>query len=180
MTITAVTMAALSTVQQQIAANQAEDVYDDTVKNADRAALEEFSMLDKRRRQEEAKAAQTIASTTSAARKARASAALSAIESGTQGGSVDALLSQFEQNELEGAQTHVTNLQFTREQLEAEKRATAARRNDRVFSALPGGGPFDSLFGTIFAGAQIVGTGITTRADVKAQKAAAADNATPS
>jgi len=179
-TLLVVAAAAATAVQQQQASNYENDyqkmVYGETQVQANSAALSQYAQLRQREYQEGAKAAEDIRSVTSQARAARAASTLQAAETGTAGGSVDALLRDFHRNELMSKGVVVSNLQATRLQIRAEERGVAAERQQRILSAMPrpSQGPLDSTIGILATGLSLASTGFSAHQDYKSSQKAGA------
>lgn len=154
-TALAVASAGATIAQQQHAANEQNRYQKFVYGERKEAALETFNQLREREFQERAKAAQDIRRVTSQARMAQAQAKVSALEGGAAGGSVNALLAQFERGELANVGIVENNLATTSRQL--HQQAVAAGHIEGPQKAF---GPLDSGIGIAAAGLQLASAGI--------------------
>ena len=150
--ILAATATGLTIAQQQGAASAQNDYEQLAYKQRKAAAAEDVFQLRQREIQEQAKAAQDIRRVTSQARQAGAVAKLQALETGTGGQSVTALLDQFERGELANVGIVKSNLGAVQQQIRAQERAAG-----RIQGPSTAFGPLDSPLG-IAASALSVGS----------------------
>lgn len=161
----AVGSAVLTAAQQQQAVDAQNEyqqlIYDQNLKLANEAAIEEFGALHERELQTRARLGHDIRAIASQARQARAAATLSAVESGASGKSVDLLLASFSRQEAGYQEIALQNQAFLESQLRAERQAVSARRQGRAVSALPflQLGPFDSPLGIASVGLNAAAAG---------------------
>jgi hypothetical protein len=160
--ILAATAAAAGVAQQQNASNVANEYEKIAYGQRKDNALATFGALRQRELQEREKAAQDIRAVTSQARASQNAARLQALESGTGGQSVDALLSNFERGELANVSIVRTNLANTATQLQNE--AYAAGRIQGKQKHL---GPLDSGIGIAASTLNVASAGIGTYAASK-------------
>jgi phage terminase large subunit GpA-like protein len=150
----AVLGAAVGTIQQQQQASQEKAYQEDVQKAKQAAALDAYAQLKIREHQEREAAAADIARLTAQARAASGAARLQAVESGTLGGSVEALLADFARQELTGLHSIRSNLEKTTAQLHSQQEA--ALKVDQPYLLL---GPLDTTAGKVAAGVNVLGAG---------------------
>lgn len=150
----AVVSSAATIAQQQQAAN-AENDYQKLVYGQKKAQVfEQWQALREREYQERTKAAGDIQRLTSQARMATSAAKLQALESGTGGQSVSALLAQFERNQLTNVGVVESNLKATTQQIRREERAAGY-----IMGPAQAFGPLDSGLGIAASGLQVASSG---------------------
>jgi len=150
----AVIGAGLSAYQQQSQANQEKEYQKEVQKARQAEAIDAYAQLKIREFQQREQAAADIARLTAQARAAAGSAKLQAVESGTAGGSVEALLADFARQELTGVRSVRTNLAASVAQI--QKSQKAALKVDKPSLLL---GPLDTNAGRITTGLGVVAAG---------------------
>lgn len=159
MAVLAIAATAATTYQQQQAADFQNDynsyVFKETSKQANAAALEEYVTLRRN-------ATQGVAEIAREAKRARAGAVLQSAETGVAGGSVGALLRDFQRNELVSRGISAQNLAD-------EERGVEARRMGRIFGAqtLDSMGPLSTGFGVVASGLNVASAGVGAYSSAK-------------
>lgn len=141
--VTLAVASSAATIAQQQGASRAQNEYEELAyKQRKAAAAEDVFQLRQREIQEQAKAAQEIRRVTSQARQAGAAAKLQALETGTGGQSVTALLDTFERGELANVGVVKSNLAAVQQQIRAQELAAG-----RITGPAKSFGPLDSGIG---------------------------------
>jgi len=164
---------AVSTIQQQQQIRQ-QNRYQKIIhraneQSANAAALSEFSALQDRQEQLRAGSAQDIARIAADARSQQATARVALLEGGGQGGNTaDALLRDFERQEIGFQQNTLANLAAEERNIQREREAARARQAGRIASTLPNPvqGPFDSPLGILQTGLNLASAGIGAQSQV--------------
>lgn len=130
-----------STSQQQsnadAQAKYQEQVYKANADIANRAAIQNYAALNQREIEQRAAAAQAIGQVSAQAKQAAGTARVAAGEAGVGGVSVDALLGDFERQQLAYTSSTLRNEKFAALQLASEKDAIHSQTEGRILSALP-------------------------------------------
>lgn len=104
---------------------------------ARKTAIENYRSLDDRELQAGARIAEQIREITRQGAEAKARVGVAAARANVSGRSVDELMNQFEQRQLEYVKTAMTNKQFQRAQIEAEKRGAQVTLEGRLLQSAP-------------------------------------------
>jgi hypothetical protein len=104
---------------------------------ARRTAIENYRSLDDRELQVGAKIAEQIREVTRQGQTLRGTASVAAASAGVTGRSVDEVLNQFEQRQLEYVNTAMQNKAFQRAQIESEKKGAQMTLEGRLLQSAP-------------------------------------------
>lgn len=137
---------------QQSAANQQADyqnrMYAANQKIAEQSLLSQYADISLRQQQETEKAAQEMRIISAQAREARSTAAVSAMESGVSGLSIDSLMNDYYRKESEGLFMTQRQLKNTMFQFERTKEGLGAEYQSRVLGMTPRPVEYPSLVAT--------------------------------
>ena len=104
---------------------------------ARKTAIENYRSLDDRELQAGARISEQIREITRQGTEAKARVSVAAARANVTGRSVDELVNQFEQRQLEYVKTAMTNKQYQRAQIEAEKRGAQITLEGRLLQSAP-------------------------------------------